>query len=177
MTTAVNPRACAKPRVTYATSCLNRSREAQPHISRTSSLIKPAFPRARLATYCASSGDKYSPRVPPPPAQDRSAVRAQDLPRPACLGHQFTSVLLSGPHDFGHGSGQLLPLRFLRHETLPPGGRQPVVLEFPFRCGPAFSLQAMEHRIKRTMLHLEQFDSLRFLSHGIHSAQCRAEGP
>src|SRR6202789_94013 len=80
--------------------------------------------------------------------------------------HHFMSVLLGGgPHHARHGLGHLLPLRFFDHELLPAFIRQPVIFEFPISIrrslplgdNPASFLQAMQRRVERAVLHLQEF--------------------
>jgi hypothetical protein len=76
------------------------------------------------------------------------------------------SVLLGGgPHHARHSFGHLLPLRFFDQKLPPAFISQAVVFEFPisirrslpFGDDPPSSLQAMQRRIERTVLHLQEF--------------------
>src|SRR6266478_5752636 len=82
--------------------------------------------------------------------------------------HHFMSGLLGGgPHHARHSFGHLLPLRFLDQELLPAFISQAIVFEFsisirrslPFGTHPSSSLQAMQGRVERTVLHLQEFIS------------------
>src|SRR5580658_477434 len=163
ITTVVNPGVRAKVRAAYATSCLNRSSQAQPHASRASSLSKPALPKERWAAYCASSGGSPLP-ARSSASSSRSDRSSRSRSSSRCLCHHITSTLLGRPHDLRNCCRHLRPLRLRLQEAFSPGGRQPVVLELPVAIGrglplrgnPALSLQTMERRIKRTVLHLKE---------------------
>src|SRR5208282_1659245 len=79
--------------------------------------------------------------------------------------HLMSTLLGGGPQHARYGFGHLLPLRFFYQELFPAFLRQPVVLEFsisvrrslPFGDDPPSSLQAMQCRIERTVLHLQEF--------------------
>jgi hypothetical protein len=78
---------------------------------------------------------------------------------------QFISALLScGPHHPRHSFCHLFPLRFFDDKLFSSLIRKPVVLEFPipiwshlpFRGDPSPSLQPVQRRVKRAVLHLEK---------------------
>ncbi len=103
--------------------------------------------RAALGRLCCSTGCRWV--YPPGPCrwsrrlrilkihdltgshrpEDRSKNRGA-IARPS--GFWFLdSTLFGRPHDLCNRAGQLLPFRFLRHELLLAGRREPVVFEFP----------------------------------------------
>jgi hypothetical protein len=77
----------------------------------------------------------------------------------------MSRLLGSGPHHSRHGFGHLLPLRFFDQQLLSAFISQAVILELaisvwrslPFRDDPTSSLQAMQRRIERAVLHLQKF--------------------
>src|ERR1022692_1638748 len=107
----------------------------------------------------------HSPVAKRPPTPDPNAVHAPD---PALVLYDATSALsgiLSRPHDSRDRAGQLLPFRLLCHQLLLSSRGEPVVLEFPFqilprgfplRRNPPFAFQAVECRVERSVLDLQQ---------------------
>src|SRR5919112_3248477 len=112
-------------------------------------------PRATCPPLCSA-------RSPAPGAC--GSLRPAPPPRAACrAARRRTLVLATSPclaflpgrvEHPGDGLGQPLPLRGLRHELLPPVGRQAVVLRAavvlgraPLGGNPAAALEALEGRV------------------------------
>src|SRR6476661_8798727 len=113
-------------------SCPTRSNNVHRDISRTSSLIRVAFPRARRAAKPASSSEKPLFRCSATSSSrsersSRSKSRSRSLRR-----HQRISLLLGRPHHPGDCARHLFPFRLFSGELFLARRRTPVVFEFAF---------------------------------------------
>src|ERR1035438_7669260 len=94
-------------------SCLSRSRNVQPHISRTSSLSLVVLPSALKAAQRASSTETPFPCCSSvSKSRSERSSRSRSFSRSLRRNHRI-SALLGRPHDLRDGACQLPPFRLL----------------------------------------------------------------
>src|SRR5579863_918450 len=168
---SVNTVVAAKPgfllswRNAYRMSCRRRSKPAQPHASCICSRINVVLPSARRAAYPASSTEKPFSRCSSlSNSRSESSSRSRSASRLLSCHHRISALLGGWPHHASDGIGHLLPLRLFYNKLFFALVSEPVILEFAVAIGshlplgthPPSSLQPMQSRIERSMLHLQE---------------------